>query len=160
MSKLTDSQSGINVTGNFAEDRYNSTYLCGFQVTDDDGVAAFETVFPGHYTGRATHTYLIAHSNVTVFDNGTIQGRTVAQIGQLFWNEVLRSAVENTYPCLATSQPSSVIVLVFLDNTNTLPVVSNADDMWSIVQADNDCNPFPEFICLGEDITDGLLAWI
>lgn len=32
--------------------------------------------------------------------------------------------------------------------------------MWSIVQAEDDYDPFPEFIYLGDDITDGLLAWI
>jgi hypothetical protein len=32
--------------------------------------------------------------------------------------------------------------------------------MWSIVQAENDYDPFPEFMYLGDDISDGLLAWI
>ena len=32
--------------------------------------------------------------------------------------------------------------------------------MWSIAQAENDYDPFPQFMYLGEDITDGLLAWI
>jgi hypothetical protein len=32
--------------------------------------------------------------------------------------------------------------------------------MWSIVQAENDYDPFPEFMYLGESIEDGLLAWI
>ena len=32
--------------------------------------------------------------------------------------------------------------------------------MWSIVQAENDYDPFPEYLYLGDDDTDGLLAWI
>jgi len=32
--------------------------------------------------------------------------------------------------------------------------------MWSIVQAGTTYDPFPEFMYLGDDITDGLLAWI
>jgi len=32
--------------------------------------------------------------------------------------------------------------------------------MWSIVQAESDFDPFPEYLYLGDDITDGLLAWI
>lgn len=32
--------------------------------------------------------------------------------------------------------------------------------MWSIVQAENDYDPFPEFMYLGDSIEDGLLAWI
>ncbi|KAF7887720.1 hypothetical protein EAF00_010014 [Botryotinia globosa] len=135
---------GINVTGNTADGGYDSTFLRGIQATDSDGVATFDTIFPGHYERRATHTHLLAHSNVTVLANNTIQGGAVTHIGQLFWKEVLRSAVEATYPY----------------NTNTQAVTSNADDMWSIVQAENDFDPFPEFIYLSDDITDGLLAWI
>lgn len=138
--------SGISESGNYAADGWNSTYLRGIQITDEDGVASFETIFPGHYEGRATHTHLLAHMNVTVNDNSTLALDTgsVTHIGQLFWNEVLRSAVEDTYPY----------------NTNTQAVTTNADDMWSIVQAENDYDPFPEFLYLGDDITDGLLAWI
>ena len=136
--------SGINVTGNVADGGWDSTFLRGIQSTDSDGVVAFETIFPGHYEGRATHTHLLAHENVTVLSNGTMQGGTVTHIGQLFWNELLRSAAELTYPY----------------NTNTQAVTTNAEDMWSIVQAENDYDPFPEYLYLGEDITDGLLAWI
>lgn len=132
------------MTGNVAEDGWDSTYLRGIQATDSDGVASFETIFPGHYEGRATHTHLLAHENVTVLTNDTIQGGSVTHIGQLFWNEVLRSAVEVTSPY----------------NTNTQSITSNADDMWSIVQAENDYDPFPEYLYLGDDVTDGLMAWI
>ena len=134
--------SGVVATGN--EVGYDTTFLRGIQATDDDGVASFETIFPGHYEGRAIHTHLLSHNNVTVLENGTISGGGVSHIGQLFWNEELRSAVELTYPY----------------NTNTQAVTSNADDMWSIVQAENDYDPFPEFIYLGDKIEDGLLAWI
>lgn len=96
-------------------------------------------------TGRATHTHLLAHMNVTVYPNNTIaDGNNVTHIGQLFYNEELRSAVEATYPY----------------NTNTQAVTSNADDMWDIVQADTYYDPFPEYLYLGSDVTDGLMAWI
>ena len=32
--------------------------------------------------------------------------------------------------------------------------------MWSIVQAGTTYDPFPEYMYLGEDVEDGLLAWI
>ena len=76
--------------------------------------------------------------------NGTIQGGGVTHIGQLFWQETLRSAVEATYPY----------------TTNTQAITSNADDMWSIVQAENDYDPYPEYLYLGDSIEDGLFAWI
>lgn len=65
-------------------------------------------------------------------------GGTVAHIGQLFFDETLRSAVEATYPY----------------NTNTEEPVTNDDDMWAPYQADNNYDPFPEYIYLNsEDIT-------
>jgi protocatechuate 3,4-dioxygenase beta subunit len=122
----------------------NTTFLRGIQETDDDGVVAFETIFPGHYDGRAIHTHLLTKSNVTVRENQTTQDGAVAHIGQLFWPEELRSEVEATSPY----------------NENTQAITSNDDDMWSIVQAENDYDPFPQFVYVGNDITDGLFAWI
>jgi protocatechuate 3,4-dioxygenase beta subunit len=138
--------SGISTSGNYAADGYNSTYLRGIQLTDHDGVVQFETIFPGHYEGRATHTHLLAHTNATVEPNGTISvwNAPVTHIGQLFWPEALRSAVEAIYPY----------------TTNTQAVTSNDDDQWSIVQTDASYDPFPQFVYLGDSISDGLFAWI
>lgn len=33
------------------------TTLRGVQPTDDHGVASFDSLFPGHYEGRATHIH-------------------------------------------------------------------------------------------------------
>lgn len=82
--------------------------------------------------------------NVTVYDNQTTANGNVTHIGQLFWNEDLRSAVEAVYPY----------------NTNTKAVTSNDDDMWDIVQAGTTYDPFPEYMYLGDDVSDGLMAWI
>jgi hypothetical protein len=141
---LTDS--GISTTGNYAADGWDSTYLRGIQQTDADGVATFDTIFPGHYDGRATHTHLLTHLNATMNANGTLEVGTgsIAHIGQLFWNEVLRSAVEDTSPY----------------NTNTQAITTNADDMWSVLQASDEYDPFPEYLYLGEGLEDGLFAWI
>ncbi len=32
--------------------------------------------------------------------------------------------------------------------------------MWSIVQAENDFDPFPEYLYLGDSVEDGLFAWV
>ncbi|KAF3011104.1 hypothetical protein E8E13_011344 [Curvularia kusanoi] len=122
----------------------NTTFLRGIQETDEDGVVAFETIFPGHYDGRAIHTHLLTKSNVTVRKNQTTQDGAVTHIGQLFWPEELRSEVEATSPY----------------NENTQTITSNDDDMWSIVQAEDNYDPFPQFIYVGDLITDGLFAWI
>lgn len=88
----------------------------------------------------------MTHLNATLLPNKTLEVGTgsIAHIGQLFWNEVLRSAVEETYPY----------------TENTQAVTSNADDMWSVKQADSAYDPFPEYLYLGDDLSDGLFAWI
>lgn len=136
--------SGVNTAGNY--DSLDTTYLRGIQLTDHDGVAQFQTIFPGHYSGRATHTHLLSHTNAKVMPNGTISviDTPVSHIGQLFFPEDLRTAVEATYPY----------------NLNTDDATSNEDDMWSVIQADASYDPFPQFVYLGDDITDGLFAWI
>lgn len=104
-ANATGVYSGIVATGNEAADGWDSTYLRGIQATDDDGVVAFDTIFPGHYDGRATHTHLLAHMNVTVYDNNTINAdNNITHIGQLFWPEDLRSAVEAVSPYTENTQ--------------------------------------------------------
>lgn len=47
-----------NGNGNSADaTNINNTFLRGIQQSDADGVVKFETLFPGHYTGRATHIH-------------------------------------------------------------------------------------------------------
>lgn len=122
----------------------DTTFLRGIQETDEDGVVAFQTIFPGHYDGRAIHTHLLTKSNVTARENSTTEGGSVTHIGQLFYPEDLIDEVEATAPY----------------NTNTVERTTNDEDMWSIVQASADYDPFPEFVYLGDTVADGLLAWI
>ncbi|KAJ5652986.1 hypothetical protein N7507_010412 [Penicillium longicatenatum] len=144
-ANATGVYSGILEQGNYAADGWNSTFLRGIQPSDKDGVAVFDTTFPGHYTGRATHTHLLVHSNATLLPNGTllVNSSSITHNGQLFFNEELRSAVEATYPY----------------NTDTIAVTSNADDQWAKLLADSEYDPFVEYAYLGDDITDGLFVW-
>ncbi|KAL4939221.1 hypothetical protein BDV06DRAFT_199333 [Aspergillus oleicola] len=146
-ANATGVYSGVVATGNEAVDGWDSTYLRGIQESDKDGIVTFQTIFPGHYDGRAIHTHLLTHIGSKVNkNNGTLAIGTgsVAHIGQLFWNEVLRTAVEETTPY----------------NQNTQAITSNADDMWSIEQASDEFDPFPEYVYLGNGVEDGLFAWI
>lgn len=122
----------------------NTTFLRGLQPVDDDGVAAFDTLFVGHYSGRASHIHLIANQNGTVLDNGTYSGGFASHVGQLFFPTELKDVVEATYPY----------------SSNTQDVTTNDDDMWAPDAADNDYDPFPDYAYLGDDISDGLLMWI
>jgi protocatechuate 3,4-dioxygenase beta subunit len=58
------------------------TFCRGVQMTDASGVAAFRTVFPGWYTGRAVHVHL----KVTADGDQT-------HTGQLFFDPATTSAV-------------------------------------------------------------------
>ena len=42
----------------------NNTFLRGYQITDNNGTAAFDTVYPGWYEGRAIHI----HIKVTAYE--------------------------------------------------------------------------------------------
>jgi hypothetical protein len=65
----------------------NTTFLRGIQFTDEDGLATFQTIFPGHYVSRDTHIHLIVHVNGTTIHTG-----------QLFFNESLNDAVNALSP--------------------------------------------------------------
>jgi hypothetical protein len=124
--------SGIYTSGNYAAEGLNSTYLRDIQLTDHDGVASFETIFPGHYDGRAIHNHLLAHTNAAVEPNGTISvwDAPVDHIGQVFWDDDLRAEFEATYPYTQNEQA----------------LTTNDEDMWSIVQADSSYDPLPKYL--------------
>ncbi len=54
----------------------DGTFLRGIQMTDASGVATFQTVYPGWYTGRAVHIHLKVHL-----------GGTETFTGQLFFED-------------------------------------------------------------------------
>ncbi|CAK9782635.1 aromatic compound dioxygenase [Cutaneotrichosporon oleaginosum] len=136
-----------NGNGNFADKaNINATFLRGIQATDSDGVVQFHTIFPGHYTGRATHIHILAHTegHWTRLDNNTITGGTTsAHVGQLFMDQDLISQVEAEAPY----------------NTNTQTLTENNVDFILSQEATN-IDPFLEYVLLGNSIQDGIVAWI
>ncbi|WVF72176.1 hypothetical protein IAT40_006988 [Kwoniella sp. CBS 6097] len=146
--------SGVVASGNgdtSDESNINKTFLRGLQPTDDDGVVAQQTIFPGHYTGRATHIHVVGHANATVYANGTIgtgssgDGDSAAvHIGQLFFDQDLLDAV-------ATVSPYS-------ENTQTV-TANDEDTILASEAVEGASDPFYEFVYLGDDISDGIYAW-
>jgi protocatechuate 3,4-dioxygenase beta subunit len=49
------------ILGTGGPDEGDGTYLRGVQVTGDDGIAQFTTIFPGWYPGRAVHLHCKVH---------------------------------------------------------------------------------------------------
>jgi protocatechuate 3,4-dioxygenase beta subunit len=122
----------------------NNTFLRGLQPTDNAGVAKFTTLFPGHYTGRATHIHVMAHFNGTQFENGTYSGGYVSHVGQLFFDQDLITQVDAIEP--------------YASNTQT--ITANSDDSILNQEAAGDHDPFVEYSFLGSDVSEGIFGWI
>ncbi|KAF2707211.1 aromatic compound dioxygenase [Pleomassaria siparia CBS 279.74] len=142
--------SGISASGNGDSSdtsNLNTTFLRGIQATDADGIAQFESLFPGHYTSRATHIHLMVHTNSTLYGNGTLgnSGQASSHVGQAFFDQDLITAVEQVAPY----------------NTNTQELTTNAEDsIFSEETATDGVDPFFEYTLLGDSVSDGLFAWL
>jgi hypothetical protein len=117
-------------------------FLRGVQKTDGDGVVHFETLFPGHYAGRATHVHVMTHLNATAQANNTIWDLTATYAGQLFFDQDLIAQVEKTAPY----------------NTNRQPSTANRGDN-ILLQMTPTADPFLEYVMLGDKLSDGVMAW-
>ncbi|KJJ31711.1 hypothetical protein AFLA70_103g002820 [Aspergillus flavus AF70] len=123
----------------------NRTFLRGIQETDIDGVVIFDTLFPGHYDGRTTHYHNIAHFGARRLPNNTIAGGTVGHVAQIFLDQDLIDQVESTYPY----------------NTNNIPITLNSVDRVVSQETENsNSDPMLNYAFLGDNIEDGLFAWI
>lgn len=133
--------SGVSSEG---EGGLNSTFMRGVQITDDDGVAQFDTAFPGHYDRRVTHIHVVTVTNATLLPNETYTGGTTLHIGQLYFDDTLVKEVEANEPY----------------SSNTIAYTSLEDDGWELDEATPDYDPFVEYVQLSDDVMDGLLGWI
>jgi protocatechuate 3,4-dioxygenase beta subunit len=64
-----------------------ATFLRGTEITDADGLAAFDTVYPGWYPGRTTHMHFRVHTS-----------GTRAATSQIYFPEDVTSEVYATAP--------------------------------------------------------------
>ncbi|KAJ5166268.1 uncharacterized protein N7482_005049 [Penicillium canariense] len=143
--------SGIQASGNGdSSDATNldATFLRGIQPSNNEGVVQFESIFPGHYTGRATHIHVLTHAinETTVLKNNTLNNLYITKsshIGQLFFDQDLITKVEETSPY----------------STNTQDLTTNANDSILSEEADN-IDPFMEYVLIGDDVSEGIFAWI
>ena len=141
--------SGIVASGNGDSSdttNLNKTWLRAIQKSDDSGVAQFESIFPGHYTSRATHIHVMVHTNATLLANSTLGAENYAShVGQAFFDQSLITQVEQLSPY----------------NTNTQTLTTNADDSILSEEAATDgVDPFMEYTLLGDSVSDGLFAWL
>lgn len=138
--------SGVLASGNGnTNDSTNidATFLRGMQVSDDSGVVTFDTLVPGHYTGRTNHIHVMSHLNATVLPNNTLAGGAITHVGQMFFDQNLVTLVEATEPYAS----------------NTQELTTNAEDSIFSGEADG-YDPVVEYVLLGDDVSEGIFAWI
>ncbi|KAJ5201158.1 Intradiol ring-cleavage dioxygenase core [Penicillium cf. viridicatum] len=143
--------SGVIASGNGNsedETNLNTTFHRGVQKSNREGVVQMQSTFPGHYTGRATHIHVLTHpaNETQVLANGTLSGlysSYSSHVGQIFFDQDLISAADEISPY----------------SSNTQEVTLNSDD--SILGEELDTiDPFMEYVYLGDDLSDGIFAWI
>ncbi|EXJ95288.1 hypothetical protein A1O1_00408 [Capronia coronata CBS 617.96] len=145
--------SGVVASGNGNTNdtaNLNKTALRGIQQTNRNGILQFETIFPGHYTSRATHIHILTHNpnsttirvNDTLLDTNATTVRA-SHVGQLFFDQDLITQAD-------TIEPYS---------SNTQQVTPNSVDSILSEEADT-TDPFVEYALLGDSLEDGILAWI
>lgn len=92
-------------------------------------------------------TVLTHPSNETeVLANGTISGlytSSSSYVGQIFFDQDLITAVEKVSPY----------------STNTQDLTTNAEDSILSEEAGT-IDPFMEYVYLGDDVSDGIFAWV
>jgi len=87
------------------------TWLRGYQTTDSSGLAKFTTIYPGWYTGRATHLH------IEVYVNGALKKTT-----QIAFSETINSTVyaSSLYSAHGANTTSNATDSVFGDSTTDL----------------------------------------
>ncbi|EEB91874.1 hypothetical protein MPER_09700, partial [Moniliophthora perniciosa FA553] len=82
----------------FPRTKFEEAWLRGAWPTDENGVAQFTTIFPGYYTGRATHIHTKVFTSWEVLPNGTFDGGNLAHVGQFFFEDDLNIQIDKMHP--------------------------------------------------------------
>lgn len=141
--------SGVVANGNgdsLDKSNLDNKALRGIQATDSDGVAQFQSIFPGHYTGRATHIHVMVHANATLYANQTLGNQIYAShVGQAFFDQDLIAAADKIEPYSKNSQALTK---------------NSADSILAQEAGTDGVDPFMNYVYLGEGLDEGLFAWL
>ncbi|TGO83600.1 hypothetical protein BPOR_0621g00020 [Botrytis porri] len=121
----------------------NATFLRGIQPTDSEGVAHFQTLFPGHYTSRFNHIHVLVHFNGTTYANGTYGGGVISHVGQMFFDQDLITQVEDVSPYSTNTQSTTL---------------NSADSVLGDEAPSSD--PIINYSLLGKTVADGIFGWL
>jgi protocatechuate 3,4-dioxygenase beta subunit len=88
--------SGVTDTS-FPSSTVGETFLRGYQLTDDNGVASFATIYPGWYRGRAVHIHFKIRSVAST-------GAAYEFTSQFFFDDALSDQVHSLEPYASKGQ--------------------------------------------------------
>ncbi|PVF99644.1 aromatic compound dioxygenase [Serendipita vermifera] len=73
----------------------NLNFLRGGWQSNDAGIVAFKTIYPGYYDGRAIHIHTMIHQNITYNSNGTYTSRSgsLVHVGQMFFEDTFSDKI-------------------------------------------------------------------
>ncbi|KAJ7182786.1 Intradiol ring-cleavage dioxygenase [Mycena crocata] len=134
----------------FPRTKDQETFLRGAWATDRNGVAQFTSIFPGYYTGRATHIHTKVFPEWNVHDDNTFAAGRLAHVGQFFFEDDINMSVDKMAP--------------YTDNPirHTRGRTRNWRDSLNIFEDShlNGYNPVFKTHFLGGVINQGLIAYI
>ncbi|PWN48347.1 aromatic compound dioxygenase [Violaceomyces palustris] len=127
------------------------TWLRGALPTDSNGIVQFTSIFPGYYTGRATHVHVKVHNEWTVLPNQTFTSGNLVHTGQFFVDDKLNEQIDKLWP-------------YSLNPIRDLPGrgrTRNWEDSLNIYQDAHEGGYVPTFDIekLGGVLTDGLIGY-
>jgi len=106
-------------------DTSGQTWLRGYQITDEDGEAAFVTIYPGWYSGRTTHIHFKIRT-----DPDSDSGYEFTS--QLFFDETLTDVIHAEEPYVSKGYRNTLNeddnIFQSSDGLLTLEVIENEDD--------------------------------
>lgn len=122
----------------------DDTFLRGIQVTDDEGMIEFLTLFPGYYITRTSHIHVTVQTNIT---NGTgFSESKIQHIGQLFFEEDLLNEVYQLSP--------------YSDHLETLNRTTNAEDSLYSSASSDGYSAVISVSQIGDALADGLVGYV
>ena len=115
---------------------------------------------PTHFS--TTHIHVATHTAAdgTVYPNGTYKSETVSHVGQIFFGtRDLQFRAPITDRRSVTDQDLITQVEALEPyNTNTQELTTNEGD--SIMEQESaDIDPVVSYVLLGDDVSDGIMAW-
>ena len=93
-------------------DSSTGLFLRGIQLTGADGVATFDSIYPGWYPRRTNHVHVKVHEGGSA--NGTYTGGHVSHTGNLFFPEDVSLAVAELSPYTSNSASRTPLTADFV----------------------------------------------